>query len=115
MLALLPASFRGTLTSVVLGLNTVVVSLSLVLPALLKLLLPVPAVRRTADRALNGLASAWVAINTAWIKAAQPSARWDVQGVDGLHLRGCTWCRATTRAGSTSWCCSASFTAASRF
>ena len=88
MLAHLPAAVRGILTSLVLGLNTLLVALSLVPPALLKLLLPTPGVRRAADRALNALASAWVAINSAWITAARPNARWDVHGVDGLHLRG---------------------------
>jgi len=45
-------------------------------------------VRRTADRALNALASTWVALNNAWIAAVRPDARWDVQGVEDLHPRG---------------------------
>ena len=88
MLARLPAALRGALTGFTLGLNTLLVSLSLVPPALLKLLVPVPAVRRAADQTLNALASAWVAVNNAWIAAVHPAARWDVQGVEGLHARG---------------------------
>ena len=88
MLARLPAALRGTLTALTLGLNTLLVTLSLVLPALLKLLLPLPAVRRAADQALNALASTWVAVNNAWIAAVRPAAQWDVQGVDSLHPRG---------------------------
>jgi 1-acyl-sn-glycerol-3-phosphate acyltransferase len=88
MLSRLPAALRGALTGLTLGLNTVLVSLSLVPPALLKLLVPLAAVRRGADHALTGLASAWVAINNAWIAAVQPAARWDVQGVASLHPRG---------------------------
>jgi 1-acyl-sn-glycerol-3-phosphate acyltransferase len=88
ILARLPAPLRGALTGATLGLNTVLVAASLVPPALLKLLLPVPAVHRAADRALNALASGWVAINNAWIAAVRPAARWDVQGVEGLHPRG---------------------------
>jgi len=88
MLARLPAALRGALTGFTLGLNTLLVALSLVPPALLKLLLPVPAVQRAADHALNALASAWVAVNNAWIVAVHPAARWDVQGVEGLHARG---------------------------
>lgn len=88
MLYRLPFALRGAVTGSLLGLNTLLVSLSLVLPSLLKLLLPVPSVRRVADRALNSLASTWVALNNAWIHAARPQARWDVQGVDGLHERG---------------------------
>ena len=88
ILAHLPAAVRGVVTSTVLVLNTLLVALSLVPPALLKLALPTAGVRRGADRALNALASTWVAINSAWIKAARPGARWDVQGTDDLHLRG---------------------------
>ncbi len=88
MLYRLPSALRGALTGCLLGLNTLLVSLSLVPPSLVKLLLPVPGVRRVADRALNGLASTWVALNNAWIEAARPQARWDVQGLDGLHERG---------------------------
>jgi 1-acyl-sn-glycerol-3-phosphate acyltransferase len=81
-------ALRGTLTGLTLALNTLVVALSLVPPALLKLLVPTDAVRRAADHALNALASAWVAVNNAWIAAVRPAARWDVQGVEGLHRRG---------------------------
>ena len=87
MLASLPAPIRGALTGLTLVLNTLVVALSLVPPSLLKLLLPLPAVQRACDRALTALASGWVAINNAWIAGVSP-ARWDVQGVDDLHLRG---------------------------
>ena len=88
MLSRLPPALRGATTGFLLGLNTLLVSLSLVPPSLLKLLLPLAGVRRVADRALNGLASTWVALNNAWIAAVQPQARWDVQGLDGLHARG---------------------------
>ena len=88
ILARLPAALRGTLTSFTLGLNTLLVAASLVPPALLKLLVPLPAVRRAADRALNALASTWVAVNNTWIAAVRPGARWDVEGVEGLHPRG---------------------------
>jgi 1-acyl-sn-glycerol-3-phosphate acyltransferase len=87
MLARLPPALRGTLTGLVLGANTLVVAASLVPPALLKLLVPAAAVHRACDHVLNALASAWVAVNNAWIAAVQP-ARWDVQGVEGLHPRG---------------------------
>jgi 1-acyl-sn-glycerol-3-phosphate acyltransferase len=87
MLTRLPPAVRGTLTGFVLGVNTLLVATSLVPPALLKLLVPVAALRRACDRALNALASGWVAVNNGWIAAVQP-ARWDVQGVEGLHPRG---------------------------
>jgi 1-acyl-sn-glycerol-3-phosphate acyltransferase len=87
MLALLPAPLRGCLTGFLLGLNTLVLATCMIPPALIKLLVPTQAVRRLCDRTLNGLASAWVGNNNAWIAAVRP-ATWDVQGVDKLHPRG---------------------------
>ncbi len=88
MLSRLPAPLRGALTATILGLNTLIISLSLVPPALAKLLLPFKPVRRVCDRLMNALASRWVANNNAWIAAVQPAAVWDVQGVEGLHPHG---------------------------
>jgi 1-acyl-sn-glycerol-3-phosphate acyltransferase len=82
------STLRGALTGFILALNTLLVALSLVPPALLKLLVPMPAVRRTADRALAALASGWVVVNNAWIAAVAPRARWDVQGLENLTPRG---------------------------
>jgi len=87
MLSRLPAPLRGAVTATILGLNTVIISLCLVPPALTKLLVPAQPVRRVCDRLMNGLASLWVGNNNAWIAAVSPAA-WDVQGVDGLHERG---------------------------
>lgn len=87
MLSRLPHALRGVITAVLLGLNTVLVAAAMVPPALVKLLVPVEAVRRGCDRVLNGLASGWVAFNSAWIAAVRPAV-WDVSGVDGLHARG---------------------------
>jgi 1-acyl-sn-glycerol-3-phosphate acyltransferase len=87
MISRLPAPLRGAITATILGLNTLIISLSLVPPALAKLLLPAQAVRRVCDRLMNRLASLWVGNNNAWIAAVSP-APWDVQGADGLHERG---------------------------
>jgi 1-acyl-sn-glycerol-3-phosphate acyltransferase len=87
MLARLPASLRGCLTGLILGLNTLLVFSCMVVPALLKRVLPLHGVRVQCDRALNALASGWVAVNNAWIVAVRP-VTWDVQGVDGLHVDG---------------------------
>ena len=84
----LPHTLRGALSVLALALNTLVVAASLVPAALLKLLVPAAAVRRAADRALAALASAWVAVNNAWIAAVCPAARWDVRGVAALNPRG---------------------------
>jgi len=87
MLARLPAALRGCLTGALLGLNTVVVFGCMIPFALAKLLLRVDAVRVPCDRALNALASGWVAVNNAWIAAVRP-AQWDVQGLEALHRDG---------------------------
>jgi hypothetical protein len=87
MLSFLPAGLRGALAGLALGLNTLIFTLLMVPPALVKLVLPLPGVRTVCDRMLNALASRWVAINNGWIAAVNP-ARWDVQGLEGLHERG---------------------------
>jgi 1-acyl-sn-glycerol-3-phosphate acyltransferase len=87
MLARLPASVRGAVTGLLLGLNTLILTVAMLPLALLKLLVQAPAVRRGCDRALTALASAWVATNNAWIAAVNP-ALWDVQGVAALQPRG---------------------------
>ena len=87
MLSLLPAPVRGAFCGLLLALTTLLFTLAMFPPALAKLLLPALAVRRGCDRALTALASAWVAVNNAWIAAVRP-AQWDVQGVEGLHERG---------------------------
>ncbi len=87
MLVHLPVPVRGAITSVILGLNTLIVASSLMPPALVKLLVPAKAVRRECDRFMNGLASLWVGINSAWIAAVSPR-EWDVQGVQGLNEKG---------------------------
>ena len=74
MLSRLPAPLRGALTASILGLNTLVVALSLAPPALLKLLVPAKAVRRVCVRLMNGLASLWVGNNNAWIAAVRSAA-----------------------------------------
>ena len=87
MLSRLPPALRGVLSGFTLGANTLIATLCLVPPSLVKLLLPFDAVRRGCDRALNALASGWVAVKGVWIAAVR-SSRWDVQGVEGLHPRG---------------------------
>lgn len=81
------AALRGVRTALVLGLNTLLVALAMVPPALLKLLVPLPGVRRGCTRALAALASGWVALNNRWV-VGRAGATWDVQGLDGLRPRG---------------------------
>ena len=87
MLASLPPLVRGIVTSTLLGLNTLIGVALMFFPALVKLLVPVTSVRNLCTRVLNAIANRWVANNSAWIGAVN-RARWDVQGVKGLHRRG---------------------------
>jgi 1-acyl-sn-glycerol-3-phosphate acyltransferase len=87
MLATLPPLLRGLVTSTLLGLSTLIGVALMIPPALIKLLVPVTSVRNACTRLLNTIANRWVANNNAWIGAVN-RARWDVQGVKGLHRRG---------------------------
>ena len=87
MLKFLPAALRGVIAAAVLGLNTLLGFTLILVPAIIKLLVPIPAVRLLCTRMISGIATGWVAVNNAWIAAAGNTG-WDVQGVDGLHERG---------------------------
>ena len=90
MLSSLPPVLRGVVVSCTLALSTPVLTFSMMPPALIKLLVPNVAVRRSCDRMLTALAAAWVAINNAWINAVRPRhlPDWDVQGMEGLDPQG---------------------------
>jgi 1-acyl-sn-glycerol-3-phosphate acyltransferase len=85
-LAALPAPLRGLVAVALLGLNTVLWCTLLFALALLRLLLPLGAVRRLLDPWLNRVATAWIAGNSGWMRLTQPT-RWDVQGLQELPLQ----------------------------
>lgn len=87
MLRFLPPLPKGVLAFLLLVINTLVWCALLFVLALLKLLLPFSFVRRAIDPALNAIATAWIACNSAWMRLTQET-RWDVQGVEGLAYRG---------------------------
>ena len=87
MLSRLPAALRGLISGLLLLLSTPTLTCAMLVLALPKALLPFDVVRRLCDRVLTALAATWVAINNGWIAAVNP-ARWDVQGLEGLHERG---------------------------
>ena len=82
---MLLSSLLGVLSALLLALNTLLTFSLMLLPALLKRLLP--GLRRPCDRLLNGLASGWVSLNSAWLARWQ-SAPWQLEGLDGLNPRG---------------------------
>lgn len=73
-------SLRGIVSIVFLALNTLF-WMSLLMPlALLKLAIPVDAVRKPLSRAVNAVAEAWIRNNAVLLRGV----RWDVHGVEGL-------------------------------
>lgn len=79
---------RAALAACLLVASTLVLSLSLLLPALLKRLLPLPAVQRRCDHLLMALAGAWVSLNNRWIDACNRGLQWRVEGLEGLNPQG---------------------------
>jgi 1-acyl-sn-glycerol-3-phosphate acyltransferase len=55
--------------------------------ALVKLVLPIHAVRLRIDPALNAIATLWIAGNSAWMQLTQRAA-WDVTGIEELSYEG---------------------------
>ena len=88
MLTFLPPAVRGVVALLLLALNTLLWCGAVFALALLKLALPVSALRRRIDQALNAVATAWIAGNSAWMRLTQRTL-WNVAGVDGL--RGDGW------------------------
>src|SRR5512137_56610 len=78
---------KGVFASVTLALNVLAGFTAMIPFALAKLLLPFTAVRHVADRALNGIATNWIAVNNWWIGVVG-NVRWDVEGVEGLDPKG---------------------------
>ena len=70
-----------------LGLNTLFWCVLLFLFALVKLVVPAKFVRAAVDRVLNGIATRWVAGNSAWMRLTQRT-HWDVAGLADLPYRG---------------------------
>lgn len=80
----MPSFLRGVLALLLLALNTVFWCALLFMLALAKLALPFAAARRRIDPWLNGLASGWIACNSAWMRLLHRTT-WDVGGAEGLR------------------------------
>jgi 1-acyl-sn-glycerol-3-phosphate acyltransferase len=87
MLGFLHPLLRGVIALLLLVLNTLFWCALLLLCALVKLVLPFHAVRVRIDPVLNGIATYWIACNSAWMRLTQPT-QWDVQGVSELRYEG---------------------------
>jgi 1-acyl-sn-glycerol-3-phosphate acyltransferase len=84
MLMFLPAWLKGSLAALFFGLNTLFWTCSLYVFAVLKLLIPVPAIRRLCSRAMIWIAETWISGNGLDM-ALFHRIRWDVEGLDELR------------------------------
>jgi 1-acyl-sn-glycerol-3-phosphate acyltransferase len=87
MLESLPDPVRGSISLVVLAVNTIVWSLLLLVVALVKLVIPIDNWRTSCSRLLNAIGQNWVACNNLGLQHTK-KIRWDVEGVDGLQPSG---------------------------
>ncbi len=87
MLGLLPSFLRGVIALILLVINTLFWCTLLFAASLVKLVLPIKAVRVRIDPLLNAIATAWIACNSGWMRLTQRT-QWDVAGVDALRYEG---------------------------
>jgi 1-acyl-sn-glycerol-3-phosphate acyltransferase len=87
MLSFLPPIARAVVAILMLVVNTLFWCVLLFALALVKLLLPLAGVRTAIDPLLNGIATRWIAGNSAWMRLTQRT-RWDVEGLEGLEYGG---------------------------
>ncbi len=77
------STFKGVLTVSAMALNVVVWVLVLLTVAIVKFLLPIPAVRRLLSRVMTALAEGWIGTNNALFRV-MGSLPLDTRGLEGL-------------------------------
>ncbi len=73
----------GAFSALLMVLNMLVWVPLLLVVAVVRLVIPIPAVRRALAPVLSGIAEAWAAGNSAGMALTQ-NTRWDVSGFEGL-------------------------------
>lgn len=86
MLASLPAVLRIPLACLLLFVSTVLHVVPLFVLTAVRLLVPLPAVRRLCAAVLVGIAESWLGFNS-WMFGAFTRTRWIVEGTEGLGPR----------------------------
>ena len=86
MLNFLPALLVGAIAGALMVLNALFWVPLLLIFSVLKLAIPIAAVRRTIAPVLLRIAESWIWCNSAWMGLTQRT-RWDVAGLDGLDAR----------------------------
>ena len=84
MLASLPAVLRIPLVCVLLIASTLLHVLPLFVLTAVRLVIPLPFVRRLCASALVGIAESWLGVNS-WMFGAFTRTRWVVEGTEGLR------------------------------
>jgi 1-acyl-sn-glycerol-3-phosphate acyltransferase len=79
-----PEPVRGSLSLLVIVLNTIFWCLLLFLIALFKLVIPVPGWRLLCGKLANGVAQRWVWVNSTGLKLTK-DIEWDIRGIEGLR------------------------------
>jgi 1-acyl-sn-glycerol-3-phosphate acyltransferase len=86
MLNFLPPTLIGIIASILLAINALFWVPLLLVFAILKLLIPIPFIRKLIGPITLFIAESWVACNSGWMALTQ-RCEWDVQGVEGLDYR----------------------------
>ena len=87
MLGFLPPIVVGVIALCLLVLNTLFWCSVLFVVSLVKLALPMRAVRARIDPLLNAIATQWIGFNSAWMSLTQRT-KWDVEGAAELQYAG---------------------------
>jgi len=88
MLSFLPGVVILTLTSLLALTSTVILVPVLLVLALIKLLLPIAAVRRLLSRMIILVAETWIGINNLMIRLFTRDQRWEIEGKEHLKRDG---------------------------
>ncbi|WP_342630816.1 acyltransferase [Marinobacter alkaliphilus] len=86
MLNFLPAPLKGVLVVLLILLNTIVFLPFLLLFAIIKLVIPVTAVRKVCTVIVNGIAWYWIGFNNTLVKLFH-KVEWDVRGAQELSRK----------------------------
>lgn len=87
MLRFLPAPLHGAIGLIAFAANTVFWCLPLFAVAIIKLLVPIPALRRRLSALLTEIAEGWIAVDS-WMMRAIQRSPWQVSGLEGLRRDG---------------------------
>ncbi|NQD79657.1 acyltransferase [Pseudomonas sp. CrR14] len=86
MLHFLPAPLLGLLGSTLLALNTLFWCWPLFAVTLLRIILPVPLVRRGCDRLMTFIHEGWISCNKVWMQLLG-NTRWRLEGAQGFDYQ----------------------------